>query len=177
MKTTTTTIQIDRVPGDCGAPAIRTNAVYVVFTNVEETMAALRTASAFAWPMGIPVTLVHVRPIPYALPVDMPSGISPIETDGFGRQLEREGLDVQARVYLCRDERRGFETAFERHSLIMLGGRRGWWSRRVDRLRRTLEAAGHLVMVVDPADQAGGRRRPASVWPVRSMRNTEKVNA
>src|SRR6267142_2494344 len=80
------------------AAAIRTDAVYVVFTSIEETLAAVRVAGGFAKALGIPVTLTHFRTEPYALAVDEPCGRSPVETDDFIKRLEAEGVDVCVRV-------------------------------------------------------------------------------
>jgi hypothetical protein len=125
---------------------IRTDAVYVVYTSLEETFAALRAAGNFARVLDIPVTLVHFRTVPYALPIDAPCGISPVETDAFVTRLQAEGLDVRVRVHLCRDRRQAIPLAFPRPSLIVVAGRGGWWPTESERWRRRLEAAGHLVI-------------------------------
>ena len=129
------------------SPSIRTDAVYVVFTSVDETMVALRAAAAFARPLGTPVTLVHLRTVPFALPVDAPTGISPIETQGFVDRLAAEGVEVQVRVCLCRTERDAVRAAFKNHCLIVVGAHRSVWRRSSARLHRLLEQAGHYVVV------------------------------
>jgi hypothetical protein len=133
-------------------PPIRTDVVYVVYTSIDETLAAVRVAGDFAKALGAPVTLIHFRTVPYALPVDEPTGISLVETDAFITRLRSEGLDIRVRVYLCRDERRSIPFALKPHSLIVVAGRRGWWPTESKRLRRTLEAAGHFVVFVGPPD-------------------------
>jgi hypothetical protein len=133
---------------------IRTDSVYVVYTSFDDTLAAVRVAAGFAKAMDVSVTLVHFRTVPYALPVDAPSGISPVETDSFTARLRAEGLDVRVRVCLCRDERQAIPLAFTRPSLIVVAGRRGWWPTASDRWRRRLEAAGHLVVFADRAPRA-----------------------
>ncbi len=138
--------------GSFGEPTIRTSAVYVVYTTVDETFAALRVADDFAKALGVPVTVVHFRTVPYALPVDGPSGISPIETQEFVERLRAEGMEVRLRVYMCRDERRTMPFAFKPHSLIVVAGRRSWWPTPAERRRRMLEAAGHFVMFVDASE-------------------------
>jgi hypothetical protein len=105
-------------------PAIRTDAVYVVFTSIEEALTALRVAGDFAKALAAPVTLIHFRTVPYALPVNEPSGMSPVETDAFISRLRAEGVDVVA-------------------------GQRSWWPTGSERWRRMLEAAGHFVVFVD----------------------------
>jgi hypothetical protein len=133
-------------------PAVRTDAVYVVYTSIDGTLAAVRVAGDFARALGVPVTLIHFRSVPYALSVDQPNGVSPVETDGFVTLLRAEGLDTRVRVYLCRDPRRALPLAFRAHSLIVVAGRRSWWPTESERWRRTLEAAGHFVLFVDPSE-------------------------
>jgi hypothetical protein len=133
-------------------PAIRTDTVYVLFTSIEETLAAVRTAGDFAKALGVPVTVVHFRPVPYPLPVDAPCGVSPVETDAFITRLRAEGADIRVRVYLCRDRRPAIPLAFKPHSLIVVAGRRGWWPTESERWRRMLEAAGHFVVFVDASE-------------------------
>jgi hypothetical protein len=136
--------------------ALRTNAVHVVFTTIDETLAAMRIASELANALSVPVTVVHIRTVPYVLPVDAPNGLSPVETDGFVnriREAGREaGVDVRLRVYLCRNPHRIASLAFKRHSLIVMAGRRSWWPTRKERWRRALEAAGHFVVFVDGSE-------------------------
>jgi hypothetical protein len=130
-------------------PAIRTDTVYVVFTSIDGTLAAVRVAGDFARAFGVPVTLIHFRTVPYALSVDEPTGMSPVETDAFIARLRAETLDIRVRVYVCRDGRRAIPLAFRPHSLIVVAGQHGWWPTESERWRRTLEAAGHFVVFVD----------------------------
>jgi len=136
--------------------AIRTDAVYVVYTSVDETLAAVRIASQLAKALNVPLTLVHTRSVPYVLPVDAPSGLSPVETDAFVDRIRdagcEAGVEVQVRVYLCRDVRRVVPLAFKPHSVIVIAGQRSWWPTRTERWRRDLEAAGHFVVFVDHAE-------------------------
>jgi hypothetical protein len=99
--------------------------------------------------MGVPVTVVHFRTVPFALPVDEPTGVSPAETEAFLERLRAEGVNARVRVYLCRDERRAIPFAFKPHSLIVMSGQHRWWPTHAERWRRVLEAAGHFVVLVD----------------------------
>lgn len=136
-------------------PAIRTDAVHVVFTSIEETLAAVRAAGDFAKALDVPVELIHFRAISCALSTDEPCGMSPVETEAFLARIRVEGLDVRVRVCLCRDERRAAQVAFKGHSLIVIGGRRSWWPTSSQRVRRMLERAGHFVVFVDPVEYRG----------------------
>jgi hypothetical protein len=137
-------------------PGIRTDAVFVVFTSIDETLAAVRIASDLAKALGVPLTLVHPRTVPYVLPVDAPNGLSAVETDAFVHRVgdagRDAGVDVRVRVYLCRDARQVIPMAFRPHSLIVIAGRRRWWPTPTKRWRRALEAAGHFVVFVDVAE-------------------------
>jgi hypothetical protein len=142
-------------PGS-GNPSICTDAVYVVHTSIDDTFAAVRVAGDFAKALGVPVTLVHVRTVHYALPLDEPGGISPVETEAFVTRLRAEGLDIRVRVYLCRDEHQAIPSAFKSHSLIVLAGRRSWLPNESARWRRMLESAGHFVVFVDNSERRAG---------------------
>jgi hypothetical protein len=106
-------------------------------------------AGDFAKALGVPVTVIHFRTVPFALPVDAPCGMSPVETDAFITRLRAEGADIRVRVYLCRDEQQAIPVALNRHSLVVIAGRRSWWPGQSEQRRRMLEAAGHFVMFVN----------------------------
>jgi len=135
--------------------AVRTDTVYVVYTSIGDTLAAVRVASGFAKPLGVPVTVIHFRAVPYALPVDAPCGFSPIQTEAFSEGLRTVDCDVRVHVCLCRGERQAIPLAFTRQSLIVVGGRRRWWPTRSERMRRMLEAAGHFVVFIDNSGRSG----------------------
>src|SRR5262245_12465856 len=92
--------------------SIRTSEVHVVLTSIGETMAAVRVGSELAWALDVPLTIVHLRAVPYPVPVDHPADLSPVETDAFVERMKAQGLDVELRVYLCRSVRRAITQAF-----------------------------------------------------------------
>jgi hypothetical protein len=131
--------------------AITTDRIYLLYTGIESTLAAARAAAPFAKALNAPLTVVHFQTVPYPLPVDAATGISPIHTPAFLGRLRGEGLDAQVQVYLCRDDQRVMPLTLNMRSLVVLGGRRSWWPTPVERSRRTLEAAGFFVVFVDTA--------------------------
>jgi hypothetical protein len=133
-------------------PAIRTDAVSVVFTTVEDTLKAARVGAEIAAAMGVPLRIVHFRTVPRQLPVNHPDGLSPIETQSFIGRLRDEGIEARMRVYLCRDEVATIGFAFRSHSIVFIGGHRSWWPTRAERWRHALEGAGHFVVFVDPSE-------------------------
>jgi hypothetical protein len=140
------------------SPPIRTDAVYVVHTSIEDTLAAVTVADRLAKAMSVPLTLIHFRTVPFQLPVDGPDGVSPLETDAFVERLRAEGFDVRVCVYLCRHERRTIPMAFKHHSLIVLAGRHSRWPTHAERWRRWLESAGHFVVFVDTSGRKESSR-------------------
>ncbi len=142
----------------CEHSAIATETVYVVFTSADETLAAVRVARDLAEAMGVPLTLIHFRTVPFALPLDQPTGVSPVQTEGFAARLRAQRVNVLARVHLCRDERRTSAVAFKPHSLIVVAGQHSWLPTQADRWRRLLEAAGHFVVFVDTSEHQEASR-------------------
>jgi hypothetical protein len=135
-------------------PLIRTDSIYIVFTAIDETLAAVRVAAEIGKAIAAPLTLIHFRVVPYPVSVDAPVGRSPVETEAFVDRLRTEGIDVRVRAYLCRDEQRVIPIALEPHCLIVIGGRHGWWPNEAERWRQRLEAAGHYVLFVDGSNRS-----------------------
>lgn len=133
---------------------LRTDAVSVLYTTVDDTLGAARVASELANAMRVPLRVVHFRTVPRQVPVDEPDGLSPIETSSFVARLHEEGITARMRVYLCRDEATTIPFAFRPNSIVVVGGRRSWWPTQAERWRHALEAAGHFVMLVDPSEHA-----------------------
>ena len=132
--------------------------VYVVFTDLDETLLAVRVAKRLASAIGGGVTVVHFRPIGFGAPLEHPAGSSPVETDAFRARLAAEDCDARVCVCLCRDARQAIRSVFDGHSLIVIGGRRRWWPTPSDRWRRMLEALGYLVVFVSGTDASRATR-------------------
>ena len=143
---------------DSDAP-IRSDAVYVLFTTIDATLAAARIGHDFAAALSVPLKLVHVRRVPYPLAVDAPVGLSPLQTDEFSERLRAAGVSAEIRVVLCRDELRCLPSAVPAHSLIVLADRRRRWPTRTGRWPRLLESAGHYVVFEDLRQTRTLRRR------------------
>jgi len=155
MNYSTQRAAVVEMPGEAArlqAPALRTDAVSVVYTTVDDTLDAVRVGADLAKALGAPLHLVHFRAVPVHVPVGEPTGVSPLETDAFIERLRAEGIAAAVRVYLCRDASRTIPWAFKPHSLIVIGGRRSWWPTLAERWRDALEAAGHFVVFVDPSE-------------------------
>jgi hypothetical protein len=125
--------------------------IYVLFTSPEETLGAVRVARRLASTTGSGVTVIHFRSIGFGAPLDHPAGLSPVETEAFRARLAAEDGDVRVRVYLCRDVRQAIRSVIDGSSLVVIGGRRGWWPTPSKRWRRMLEEDGYVVVFVNGA--------------------------
>jgi hypothetical protein len=135
-------------------PTVWTKAVYVVFTDPSATRAALHVAHKLARALGVPMTIVDFRVARYPLNPDWTLDRSPAEAEEFAHWLQQHDIEARVRVLVCRSPREAFGMAFRPHSLIVLGGRHHWWPTRSMRMRRALEAAGHVVLLIDEAAHA-----------------------
>ena len=133
--------------------------VYVLFTSIEDTLQAAAVGQALATRMRAQLTLMHLRVVPFRIPIDRPAGISPAQTADFVGALRTAASDARVKVVLCRDECKAIATAFSPHAVIVVAGRRSWWPTRLERRIRALEAAGHRVAFVDTS------RRPCVPLP------------
>ena len=142
------------IPFDAAKPHTRPAArqaqpqAFVVFTSVDATLDAVRTAYDLARPMGLGVTVVHFRPVSYAAGLDSPIGTSPAETAEFSDRLRVEGVPAKICVCMCRSERDAAAALIPPQSLVVVGGRRAWWPTAASRWQRTLESLGHRVLLV-----------------------------
>jgi hypothetical protein len=137
-----------------GDPATRApRQLYVLFTDLEATLRAVRVAERLAPAFGGRVTVVHFRPVDFGAPLDAPAGISPAESEAFRERLEEAGGEVDVTVCVCRDARRALPSVIDPHSLVVVGGRHRWWPTAADRWRRMLEDDGYVVAFVNGAKE------------------------
>ncbi len=136
-------------------PVLQTDEVYVIFTTFRQTLRAAAVAHELANGVAASITVLDVRAVPYAAPVEEPTGLSPAETIAFEEQLRARGIDARVEVCLCRDPVHVLPSALKEHSLVVVGGRHRWWPTRAERWRRRLEAQGHYVVLVDEAASHG----------------------
>ena len=128
--------------------------VTVIETNGRGTIAALRAAEKLAANLGASIALVKAQIIPFEFPLEDP----PVSIDFLQRQLyglvREAGIDtekVTIHLWLCRDKFVGLRKILRPRSLVVIGGRKRWWSRE-KALERFLSQRGHQVVFIDPGD-------------------------
>jgi hypothetical protein len=141
--------------------------ITVVYTTQEGTLAALKTAAALARDLNARLGLIVTEVVPFRLPIDRPR----VSVDFLkGRQdalVSKAGLareEIRVQICVCRDTKETLGRLLPTPSLVVLGGRRGPWPSREQRLQTFLSRLGHHVIFVDaaahqPADEADLRFR------------------
>jgi hypothetical protein len=123
--------------------------IFVVFTSVEATIAALKQAGRLATELGGRIILMALQVVPYPLPLTRP----PVGIDWNERRLRliagESHVETIVHVHLCRDWQQTLEDALRAHSLVVLGGHKRWWPTREGKLARSLRRAGHEVIFVE----------------------------
>lgn len=134
-------------PGD---PSSRLE-IFVVFTTLELTAAALKKASALACNLGARIVVLAARIVPYPLALTTP----PVQPSFDERRLRRiaAGCPVETTVVLClcRDLWQSLILALTPNALVVLGVRKRWWPTRETRLARKLRRAGYEVITAETA--------------------------
>jgi len=137
--------------------------VTVVHTTNEGTLAALKAAAALASNLDVRLGLIMPEVVPFRLPIEQPR-----RSVDFLKQLQESlvaeaGLaseEILVQICVCRDTRETLGRLLPAPSLVVLGGRRGWWPSREQRLETFLSRLGHHVVFVDlaaekPAAESG----------------------
>lgn len=132
----------------------------MVFTEIEATKVALKTAIDLARDLNARVVLLVAKIVPWPLPLEAPPVSSEFTEHILSEFAGELQADIAARVYLCRDRDSTLRHALEPGSLVMIGGNKRWWTYRTPHLARLLKRDGHEVIL------AGLTSRPARVASV-----------
>jgi len=123
--------------------------VTVLFTSVEGTMAALRTAGTLANKLGGRITIVVPEVVPYHLPLNKPPVVHEWNEKRFRVLAAGSPVETSVRFYLCRDQDEMLARELKPHSLLVLGAKKHWWPTRESRLARRLQSLGHEVIFTE----------------------------
>lgn len=120
-----------------------------LYTTLEGTLPALRTAGVLAKELKARIDVLTIQVVPHPLPFDRPQ----VPVWFYERLMDalasQVGLDdVTTRVCLCRDQKQCLRQLLAPRSLVVLGGKRGWFSKE-QRIEQWLASLGHQVVFVD----------------------------
>jgi hypothetical protein len=136
--------------------AVRTSEINMMFTTLRGTLAAMRVAVALALATGAQLRLIQPRLATY--PLRSAGYALAAEPEVVEADREREqvvataGLPVEVLVSVCGRIADAANLALRDHSLVIVGGHRSWLPTQIERLQRTLESLGHVVVFVNEAD-------------------------
>jgi hypothetical protein len=148
--------RVDSVPH--GQSSDRDVRVTVVFTTPEATLAALRAAAEFGESLGAQIALVAVQVVPFSLPLGQPlTPVSFLERRLLTLMSESglEAADASIATCLCRQPEECLMHLLSPRSLVVLGGKRGWWSRE-QKLAQRLGLLGREVLSLTTRRDARG---------------------
>lgn len=140
--------------------------ITIIRTTPEATLAALRTAGGLAKSLEARIELVATEVVPCQLPLDQPRvPVAFVESSlrGFVVESNLDADEVRIEICLCRDRRQCLQQILRPRSLVVLGGKRYWWSNEY-KLQRWLGRLGHRVVFVDVT-----RHRPEAVNAMRDV--------
>src|SRR5215510_15000888 len=78
--------------------------VYVVFTDLKGSAAALKAAAELTANLEIDLAMVALQTVPFALPLSDPPISLDFKVSQMRDLIESTGLHVWATIYFCRDE-------------------------------------------------------------------------
>jgi hypothetical protein len=137
--------------------------ITVAYTTPVGTQAALKAAATLARNLEARLGLIITEVVPFRLPLDQPR----VSVEFLKRRQEalvaQAGLDgdeMSVQICICRDRKEALGRLLPVPSLVVLGGRRGWWHTREQRLETFLARLGHQVVFIDahagtPAAESG----------------------
>lgn len=123
--------------------------ISVVFTTVEATLTALRSAGTLAKQLGGRITLVVPEVVPYHLPLNKPPVVHAWNEDRFRALAAASPVETSVKFYLCRDADETLVRELTPRSLVVIGVRKHWWPTREARLAANLRRAGHEVILAE----------------------------
>jgi len=125
--------------------------VNVIFTNRDATAQALRAALKLAANLDACIRLRAVIAVPMRLPLDHPQISVPFVEKALQDlvfDLNSEGIDVTAHLYLARNQFETLPEVLTPNSLVVIAGRSRPWLTAEKRLTKRLQSKGHRVLFV-----------------------------
>ena len=123
--------------------------IHVLFTEMRETLAALRSAAALSSGMPAELALLVPLTVPYPLPLDAPPVPLEFACRRIGELVAEVTMEIEAYVYLCRDPYLTIADALSPHSLVVIGTSRRWLFNKSKRMARKLRRQGHDVVLTN----------------------------
>jgi hypothetical protein len=126
--------------------------VTVISTTPVGTAAALNAAKWLGKDLGARITLLSFEFVQFDSSPDQPPLISeclPVPNVLSVSSSGGQAPDVECRICLCHEIEADLPLVLRRRALVLVGGKRRWWSTREQKLEKALRRAGHHVLFID----------------------------
>ena len=123
--------------------------IYVVFTDIIGTRAALFAATRLARGLDLPLLLLAARRVPYPLSLEEPPFSIEFTEHAMYGLVSNLDAEIAVRILLCREPEDAIRDAVGPEALVVIGTRKGWWRSRYRNLVRRLRADGRHLVVID----------------------------
>ncbi len=127
--------------------------VVVLFTDVQGTLRALKTAAELARNLNGRIRLLAPQVVPYPLSLDHPQVSNDFNQKRFQTLAANGsapvGIDTRVEMCWCRDRDTALCQALEPEALVVVGARRSWWPSHEKNLATKLRRKGHHVILVN----------------------------
>jgi hypothetical protein len=126
--------------------------IAVTYTTPEGTLAALKAAAVLARNLDARLEFIIPEVVPFRLPLDQPRVSVEFlkqRQEALVREAGLQDLEISVQICICRDRKETLGRLLTAPSLVVLGGRRGWWPTREQRLETFLARLGHHVVFID----------------------------
>ena len=122
--------------------------IYVIFTDIIGTRAALLAATRLAYGLDLPLSLLAARSVPYPLPLESPPVSVEFTEHAMCSLVSDLDAEIAVQILLCREPQEALRDALGPEALVVIGKGKGWWRSRYRNLARRLRADGrHLVLI------------------------------
>ena len=128
--------------------------VIVVFTTIEGTLPALKSAAKFAQALSTEITLLVTQAVYFRYPVETPP-VSPVFLHRLcvalieELQLDTDAISIDIRF--CRQQEQCLQVTLKPRSVVVIGAKKRWWWMSERKLERALKQMGHEVLLVNAA--------------------------
>jgi hypothetical protein len=122
--------------------------VFVPYTSVELTKAALTEATVLARNLDVQITLFAVQIVPFPLPLERPA----VAPEFLQQRLLAAAGEIEAAVdvelIFARDLNFGMQRVLPPNSLVVVATKKSWWPTSEAKLAKSLTRAGHSVTLL-----------------------------
>ncbi len=122
---------------------------FVIDSGDRATAAAIQVAGTLAKGLNAEMTLLAAVEVPLPLPVQEPPVAISFLEDRLRELAAHAQVPGRVELLLCRDRRRAIRDALPAGSLVVIGGRSGWFRRSARQFVAALRRDGHKVFFVE----------------------------